>query len=111
MCAWFKRETKGITTPTEEKKDVPEGIWYKSPNGIVIDTEELKKNLYVSPEDGYHVRIGSKEYFEFLLDDDQFKELNPKMKSKDFLKFVDTKPYIDRLKQVHQKQVEATCRS
>ncbi len=103
MCAWFKRETKGITTPTEEKKDVPEGIWYKSPNGIVIDTEELKKNLYVSPEDGYHVRIGSKEYFEFLLDDDQFKELNPKMKSKDFLKFVDTKPYIDRLKQVHQK--------
>jgi len=103
MCAWFKRETKGITTPTEEKKDVPEGIWYKSPNGIVIDTEELKENLYVSPEDGYHVRIGSKEYFEFLLDDDQFKELNPKMKSKDFLKFVDTKPYIDRLKQVHQK--------
>lgn len=103
MCAWFKRETKGITTPTEEKKDVPEGIWYKSPNGIVIDTEELKKNLYVSPEDGYHVRIGSKEYFEFLLDDDQFKELNPKMKSKDFLKFVDTKPYIDRLKQVHNK--------
>jgi len=103
MCAWFKRETKGITTPTEEKKDVPEGIWYKSPNGIVIDTEELKENLYVSPEDGYHVRIGSKEYFEFLLDDDQFKELNPKMKSKDFLKFVDTKPYIDRLKQVHNK--------
>ncbi|HIP49657.1 MAG TPA: acetyl-CoA carboxylase, carboxyltransferase subunit beta [Lutibacter sp.] len=103
MGAWFKRDTKGITTPTEEKKDVPEGIWYKSPNGIIIDTEELKENLFVSPEDGYHVRIGSKEYFEILLDDDKFKELNPKMKSKDPLKFVDTKPYIDRLKQVHKK--------
>ena len=103
MTSWFKRETKGITTPTEEKKNIPEGIWYKSPNGIIIDTEELKKNLYVSPEDGYHVRIGSKEYFEILLDDDKYKELNPKMKSKDPLKFVDTKPYVDRLKDAHSK--------
>lgn len=103
MGAWFKRDTKGITTPTEEKKDVPKGIWYKSPNGIIVDTEELKENLFVSPEDGYHVRIGSKEYFDILLDDDKFKELNPKMKSKDPLKFVDTKAYIDRLRQVHKK--------
>jgi len=103
MSPWFKRDTKGITTPTEEKKDIPKGIWYKSPNGIIIDTAELKENLYVSPEDGYHVRIGSEEYFEILLDDDQYKELNIKMKSKDFLKFSDTKPYIDRLKQAHEK--------
>ena len=103
MSSWFKRETKGITTPTEEKKDVPEGIWYKSPNGIIIDTEELKENLYVSPEDGYHVRIGSQEYFDILLDNDDFKELNPKMKSKNPMKFTDTKPYTERLKEAHQK--------
>ncbi len=103
MSSWFKRDTKGITTPTEEKKNIPEGIWYKSPNGIIIDTEELKENLYVSPEDGYHVRIGSKEYFEILLDDDKFKELNPKMRSKDPLKFVDTRAYSERLKQAYEK--------
>jgi acetyl-CoA carboxylase carboxyl transferase subunit beta len=103
MSSWFKRDTKGITTPTEEKKDIPKGIWYKSPNGIIIDTEQLKENLYVSPEDGYHVRIGSEEYFEILLDDSDYKELNLKMKSKDFLKFIDTKPYIERLKQAHNK--------
>ena len=103
MSPWFKRDTKGITTPTEEKKNIPEGIWYKSPNGIIIDTEELKNNLYVSPEDGYHVRIGSKEYFDILLDDGKFKELNPKMKSKDPLKFVDTKPYKERLEQAEKK--------
>lgn len=101
--SWFKRDTKGITTPTEEKKDVPAGIWYKSPNGIIIDTEELKANLYVSPEDGYHVRIGSQEYFDILLDDDKYKELNTKMKSKDPMKFVDTKAYPDRLKAAHEK--------
>ncbi len=103
MSPWFKRSTKGITTPTEEKKNIPEGIWYKSPNGVIVDTEELKANYYVSPEDGYHVRIGSEEYFEILLDDGEYKELNPKMKSKDVLKFVDTKSYEDRLKEAHKK--------
>jgi acetyl-CoA carboxylase beta subunit len=67
--SWFKRKEKGITTSTEEKKDTPKGLWYKSPTGKIIDTEELEKNFYVSPEDGYHVRIGSKEYFEILFDD------------------------------------------
>jgi len=101
--SWFKRTKKGIQTPTEDKKDVPKGLWYKSPTGKVIDTEELEKNYYVSPEDGYHVRIGSKEYFEMLFDDNKFKELNSKLESKDPLKFVDTKKYADRLKQAKEK--------
>lgn len=102
MTSWFKRDTKKIVTPTEEKKNIPQGIWYKSPNGIIIDTEELKENLYVSLEDGYHVRIGSNEYFEILLDDGKYKELNAKMKSKDPLKFVDTKPYKERLEKAYK---------
>ena len=89
--AWFKRTEKGITTPTEDKKDVPKGLWYKSPTGKIVDADELAKNFYVSPEDGYHVRIGSKEYFNILFDDNEFKELDKDMTSKDTLKFVDTK--------------------
>lgn len=100
--AWFKRKTKGITTTTEEKKDTPKGLWYKSPTGKIIDTEELEKNYYVSPEDGYHVRIGSKEYFEILFDDD-FQELDADLTSKDPLKFEDTKKYPDRLKAAQEK--------
>ncbi|OSY86872.1 acetyl-coenzyme A carboxylase carboxyl transferase subunit beta [Tenacibaculum holothuriorum] len=101
--AWFKRKDKGIQTPTEEKKDTPKGLWYKTPSGKIIDTDELKKNLYVSPEDGYHVRIGSNEYFELFFDDNKFEELNAKMQSKDPLKFEDTKKYPDRLKAVQKK--------
>ncbi|RIA08732.1 acetyl-CoA carboxylase carboxyl transferase subunit beta [Flavobacteriaceae bacterium MAR_2010_72] len=101
--SWFKRKTKGITTTTEEKKDTPKGLWYKSPTGKIIDTEELEKNFYVSPEDGYHVRIGSKEYFEILFDDNKFKELDGKLESKDPLKFEDTKKYPDRLKAAQDK--------
>ncbi len=101
--AWFKRTEKGITTATEDKKDVPKGLWYKSPTGKIIDQEELSRNLWVSPEDDFHVRIGSKEYFEILFDDNEFKELDQKMTSKDPLHFEDTKKYSDRLKDVQAK--------
>ena len=101
--AWFKRTDKGIQTPTEEKKDTPKGLWYKTPSGKIIDTDELKKNLYVSPEDGYHVRIGSKEYFEIFFDDNKFKELDPKLSAKDPLKFEDTKKYPEKLKAAQKK--------
>ncbi|WP_370391552.1 acetyl-CoA carboxylase, carboxyltransferase subunit beta [uncultured Winogradskyella sp.] len=101
--AWFKRKDKGIQTATEEKKDIPKGLWYKSPTGKIIDTKELEQNFYVSPEDGYHVRIGSKEYFEILFDDNKFKELDANLTSKDPLRFVDTKKYPERLKTAKAK--------
>lgn len=100
--AWFKRKSKGIQTPTESKRDIPKGLWYKSPTGKVVDTEELQENFYVSPEDDYHVRIGSKEYFEIIFDDD-FKEINSNLRSKDPLKFVDNKKYSDRLKEAKNR--------
>ncbi len=101
--AWFRRKKKGIQTPTEEKKDVPKGLWYKSPTGKVIDSDQLAKNFYVSPEDGYHVRIGSQEYFEILFDKKEFKELYKNLDSKDPLNFQDTKKYKVRVKEVQKK--------
>jgi acetyl-CoA carboxylase carboxyl transferase subunit beta len=101
--SWFKRSEKGIQTSTEEKKDTPKGLWYKTPTGKIVETHELANNAYVSPEDDYHVHIGSKEYFEILFDDNQFVELDEKIRSKDFLKFKDSKKYIDRLKDAHKK--------
>lgn len=103
MSSWFKRKEKGIQTATEEKKDTPKGLWYKSPTGKIVESEDLAKNFYVSPEDDYHVRIGSKEYFEILFDDNKYKELDAKLSSKDPLRFVDTKKYSERLKAAEQK--------
>jgi acetyl-CoA carboxylase carboxyl transferase subunit beta len=103
MTAWFKRKEKGIQTATEEKKDTPKGLWYKSPTGKIVESDVLAKNFYVSPEDDYHVRIGSKEYFEILFDDNKFKELDAKLTSKDPLKFEDTKKYNERLKAAQKK--------
>ena len=100
---WFKRKEKGITTATEDKMDVPKGLWYKSPTGKIVDADELKRNLWVSPEDDFHVRIGSKEYFEILFDNNEFVELDANMTSKDPLGFVDTKKYSDRLVDAMEK--------
>ncbi len=100
--AWFKRTLKGIRTSTEEKKDTPEGLWHKTPTGKIIDTEELEKNFYVSPEDDFHLRIGSQEYFNILFDKD-YTELNKKISSKDPLLFSDNKSYKQRNKDAQKK--------
>jgi len=100
---WFKRTDKGILTPTEAKREVPDGLWFKSPAGKIVHTRELKNNSYVVPEEDYHVKIGSKEYFEILFDNNEFTELDENMESADPLKFNDTKPYPRRIKESQVK--------
>lgn len=100
---WFKRKAQNITTSTEDKKDVPKGLWHQTPTGKIIEYEELKANNYVSPEDGFHVRIGSREFFSILFDDNKYTELDANVESVDMLNFKDTKSYTDRLKEVKAK--------
>ncbi|MBE2273740.1 MAG: acetyl-CoA carboxylase, carboxyltransferase subunit beta [Flavobacteriales bacterium] len=100
---WFRRKEKNITTSTEDKKDVPKGLWHQTPTGKIIEHEELKANNYVSPEDGFHVRIGSNEFYSILFDDNKYKELDANVESVDMLNFKDTKAYSDRLKEVKAK--------
>ncbi len=95
--SWFKRKAKGILTPTEQKREAPDGIWYKTPSGKILHMKELKNNNYVSPEDNFHVRIGSNEYFEIIFDKNQFEELDENMQSADPLSFKDTKAYPKRI--------------
>ena len=37
--SWFKRSEKGIHTKTEEKKDIPKGLWYQTPTGKIIEAK------------------------------------------------------------------------
>ena len=95
---WFKRLKEGITTSTKEKKETPEGLWYKCPSCKKINTaQEHAANKYVCTECAHHERIGSKEYFEVIFDDNQFTELHENLVSGDPLDFTDTKKYTDRL--------------
>ena len=44
---WFNRKKKNINTPTSQKKELPDGMWYKTPGGSVVHIRELKNNSYV----------------------------------------------------------------
>ena len=97
---WFKRIKEGITTSTDEKKETPEGLWYKCPKcKTITSTKEHLQNLYVCNNCNYHHRINAKEYFKIFFDKNEFSELDAKMTSKDPLGFKDSKKYTDRLKQ------------
>ncbi|POY36097.1 acetyl-CoA carboxylase carboxyl transferase subunit beta [Solitalea longa] len=96
--SWFKRKSEGITTKTEEKKETPDGLWNKCPScKKVLHNSEQVENKYVCHHCGYHIRIGSKQYFEVLFDNNEFTELFSNLTSGDPLHFVDSKKYTDRI--------------
>ena len=96
--SWFKRVEKGISTPTDQKKETPDGIWYKCPEcKTVTTTVEHERLRWTCPKCSYHERIGSAEYFEVLFDNNAFTELDADLSSGDPLQFVDTKPYPSRI--------------
>lgn len=99
---WFKKIKKGITTSTKDKKDAPEGLWSKCPScKYTCTVEELEEHLFVCPQCQYHHRIGSEEYFDILFDNKAFTELFGNIRSKDYLQFVDLKPYAKRLEETY----------
>ncbi|MEX2380293.1 MAG: acetyl-CoA carboxylase, carboxyltransferase subunit beta [Vicingaceae bacterium] len=101
---WFKRIKDGILTPTQEKKETPEGLWYKCPDcNTVIPQDDHTKELNVCHECGHHERIGSEEYFSILFDEGKYSEINKSLSSADPLNFTDTKKYKDRIKATEKK--------
>lgn len=100
---WFRRNKKGISTTTEEKKEAPDGIWHKCPEcKTTVTVKELHDNLYVCHKCNYHNRINSAEYFEILFDDNKYELLFENIVPKDKLEFVDIKPYTKRLQEAQK---------
>lgn len=100
---WFNRSQQGFNTETKDKKEIPDGLWYKCPQcKKIITTDDHKKNLCVCPECNYHERISSKEYFEILFDNQEYTELFGNLHSSDPLSFVDRKKYTDRIAAVEK---------
>ena len=101
---WFKRLQEGIKTATVNKKEAPEGIWYKCPKCNETSTmKEFRENFYKCPKCDNHTRIGSREYFKLIFDENSFEILFEEVVSKDTLKFSDTKAYPDRLVEAFKK--------
>jgi acetyl-CoA carboxylase carboxyl transferase subunit beta len=102
--SWFTRLKEGIQTATKNKKETPDGIWYKCKKCKEASAmQDLKKAHYCCPKCNFHTAIGSEEYFQILYDDGKFVTMFDDLFSKDMLEFVDLKPYKDRLIDAHAK--------
>ena len=98
IMSWFVRKDKGIQTPTEMKREAPDGLWYQCPNcKKAMHTREHKLSAYTCVHCNYHEKVGSDAYFSILFDENEFTELNENMTSADPLNFTDTKPYPGRV--------------
>ncbi|MHB8260965.1 MAG: acetyl-CoA carboxylase, carboxyltransferase subunit beta [Bacteroidia bacterium] len=102
--SWFKRLKEGITTNTKEKKETPEGLWYKCTKCKKITTmQEHITNSFVCLECEHHERISSAQYFELIFDEGAFTELQEGLIGGDPLNFTDTKPYVERIAESRKK--------
>lgn len=100
--AWYQRDKEGITT--RQKKETPDGVWHQCGECKATYTRrELEENQYVCIQCDHHERIGSQRYFELFFDDLEYKRLFNDILTKDYLKFVDLKPYEDRLASAYKK--------
>ncbi len=111
--SWFTRKDKGILTPTESKREAPDGLWYQCPScKKAMHTREHRLLAYTCSSCNYHEKIGSQEYFELLFDQTKYTELDAMMSSGDPLNFVDTKRYPDRIKATEKKTgLKDACRT
>ena len=100
---WFKRLKDGIITATKDKKEAPDGLWYKCEKCKEASTlKEVKEAYHKCPKCNYHIRIGSFDYFELIFDG-KYQEVFNDIESYDFLEFTDLKNYNDRLEAAKAK--------
>jgi acetyl-CoA carboxylase carboxyl transferase subunit beta len=62
----------------------------------------VEENIYVCPKCDYHFRIGAADRLQLLFDDGVYTEYDAAMRSSDPLKFIDSKPYVQRLMEMEE---------
>lgn len=101
---WFKRIKEGITTSTKDKKETPEGLWYKCTScKHIMSSADHAANYFVCEKCEHHGRITAQDYFEIIFDDGKFTERDKELRSADPQDFVDTKDYKSRLQETEKK--------
>jgi acetyl-CoA carboxylase carboxyl transferase subunit beta len=84
--------------PGAAKKAVPEGLWIKCEVcEAVLYRADLEKSLDVCPKCSHHNRITARERLDMMLDPEGRYEIGSEVIPVDFLKFVDSRRYTERL--------------
>jgi acetyl-CoA carboxylase carboxyl transferase subunit beta len=85
-------------SPGAAKKAVPEGLWVKCEVcEAVLYRADLEKSLNVCPKCSHHNRVIARERLDITLDPEGRYEIGSEAVPVDFLKFVDSRRYTERL--------------
>jgi acetyl-CoA carboxylase carboxyl transferase subunit beta len=104
--AWFTRQKPSLdvgSVSDDEKTVRTEGLWQKCDGcGQIIWRKTVEDNIYVCPKCEYHFRIGAADRLHLLFDEGVYQAHDVEMRSSDPLKFVDSKPYEQRLREMEE---------
>ncbi len=79
---------KGKEPQKPAPNNVPEGLYTKCPDcQRDILSQQMKANLYVCPECGHHLRVTAWDRIEMLVDPESFREIRPRLRTKNALGF------------------------
>ena len=104
-AGWFGSvKSPKLKTVKKQVSNTPAGLWKKCVTcGEILQTSKLKENVSVCPYCDHHFRLTGMERLELLIDADSFQEISPNLRSSDPLKFIDKKPYNERLIAAEEK--------
>jgi acetyl-CoA carboxylase carboxyl transferase subunit beta len=93
--AWFRKDSE---PQTEQKKVRTEGLWIKCDEcRATVWKKDLEANQLVCTKCGFHFKMDARSRLKLLFDDERWEEFDTNLKSTDALRFVDQKPYRERL--------------
>ncbi len=102
--AWFKKIKRPKQPVEHPHLRMPEGLWVKCEGcREIIYKKEVLRNANVCPKCNYHFRISAAQRLTALFDEGRYQEVDTDIYSVDPLKFVDSKPYKDRLRDYREK--------
>ena len=99
--SWFRKPKQKLSAG--ERRDMPSDVFDKCPQcGEILYRARLEQNMFVCPACGYHNRISAEDYIRLFIDD-EYDEHSAELSSGDPLRFVDLKPYPQRLEAAERK--------
>ena len=95
--SWFDKLMPSRIRTEQRSRSVPEGLWIKCPApacSAQLYGAELKRNLYVCPKCGHHLRISARDRLEVFLDENgPTQEIAPNLEPEDPLRFTERIPF------------------
>lgn len=102
---WFESvKSPKLKAYKKQATNTPTGLWRKCSNcSEILQNSKLEENAQVCPYCDHHFRLSALERVSLLIDEGSFHLFGEYLGSNDPLKFVDKKPYSERLKEAYQK--------